>query len=382
MTDFTGMTDLTDLLTRPGPWTSLYLDGPDGSPARDREARRTSLRDRMLRAGAPEPDVDAALDVLGDEGPPAPSARIVLVRDGAVELNEFHPGPRLGPEVIVHGRVPRVVPLLRERDQVPYLIVEVGREGGQLRLAHGTAGTVDDSVEVEGRTDTLTKVQAGGWSHARYQRAAEEVWRANADEVAEAVERMVREHDPAFVIVSGDVRARELLLEELSPESAERVVEVATHTRAAGASSESLDAEIGLQLDEQRERERQDLLSRSATGGGRRGERGLGAVVHALQQAQVESVLLDPRGDERSLLALDGPPWIATDPGERLSTEVLEEVPAIEGLARAAILTGARVLFLDPEPDDPASPRSAQAPHEPVATVRWPTGPEIAGSDG
>ncbi|WP_166804847.1 Vms1/Ankzf1 family peptidyl-tRNA hydrolase [Cryobacterium sp. Sr8] len=222
----------------------------------------------------------------------------------------------------------------------------------------------------------MSKVQAGGWSHARYQRATEEVWRANAEEVGNTVDRMVREHEPAFVIVSGDARARELLLEDLAPESLDRVVEVPTHTRAAGASSEALDAEIDIRLEEELERDRQDVLARSATGGGRRGERGLGPVVHALQQAQVETLLLDPRRDERSLLALDGPPWIATEPGERLSTQVLDEVPAIEGLARAAVLTGARVLFLNPEPADPAAPRPEEEPAEPVAAVRWATGPD------
>ncbi len=216
---------------------------------------------------------------------------------------------------MTHGRVPRIVPLLRERAQdVPFLIVEVGREGGRLRLSHGRPEAVDDTTAVEGRTDFLSKVQAGGWSHARYQRATEEVWRANAEEVGNTVDRMVREHEPALVIVSGDVRARELLLEDLAPESLDRVVEVPTHTRAAGASSEALDAEIDIRLEEELERDRQDVLARSATGGGRRGERGLGPVVHALQQAQVETLLLDPRRDERSLLAPDGPPWIATEP--------------------------------------------------------------------
>lgn len=371
------MPELAELLTRPGSWTTLHLDGPDGSPGRERDSRRTSMRDRMLRAGAPEPDVDAVLEVLPDEGPTAPSHQILLVRDGTVELHELHAGPRLGPEVIVHGRVPRVIPLLQQRQRdIPFLIAEVGREGGELRLAHGREE--GDSIEVEGRTDFLPKVQAGGWSHARYQRAAEEVWRANADEVSDAIDRIVREHAPAFVIISGDVRARELLLEDLASESLDRVIEVPVHTRAAGASSESLDAEIDIRLEEELDRQRQDVLDRSATGGGRGGERGLGAIVHALQQAQVETLLLDPRNDDRSLLALDGPPWVAADPGERLSAQVLEELPAVEGLARAAVLTNARVLFLDPEPDDPAAPRGDEPPAEPVASVRWATGPNHA----
>jgi hypothetical protein len=254
-------------------------------------------------------------------------------------------------------------------------MVEVGRDGATLRLAHG-GGEVELSTEIEGRTDYLPKVQAGGWSQARYQRASEEVWRDNADAVAEAVDRVVREHHPAFLIVSGDVRAREKLLSELGTEARERVVEVAVHTRAPGASSELLDEAVDATLEQARERELEEVLDRSATDSGRLGERGIGPVVHALQQAQVDVLVLDPRGDDRTVLALDAPPWVATDAAEALTAAVLEEVPAVEGLARAAILTGARVLFRDLEPDDPAAPRNNAPPEEPVATLRWPTGPD------
>ncbi len=78
------MAELADLLTRLGTWTTLYIDGPDGSPAPERDARRTSIRDRMLRAGTPEPDVEVALELLTDDGPPAPSSQTILVRDGTV----------------------------------------------------------------------------------------------------------------------------------------------------------------------------------------------------------------------------------------------------------------------------------------------------------
>jgi hypothetical protein len=367
--------ELADLLEVPGHWTTLYVDGPDGSPAR--AARRTGIRDRLARAGAPESHIEAALEALVDEGPSNPSTQVLLVRDGSVVVNELHADARLGAEVVAHGRVPRIVPLLRERERdVGFLIVEVGREGGELRLAHGNARDVSDSVEVEGRTDYLQKVRAGGASQARYQRASEEVWRENADQVGTAVDRAVREHDPAFVVLSGDVRARELLMDELAPESLDRVVEVSAHTRAPGASSAELDDEVGVRLDEQLDGERQDVLTRSSEGDGRYGERGVGPVVHALQQAQVEALLLDPRDDGRSLFALDAPPWVATDPGESLSAGLLEEVPALEGLARAAVLTGARVFFLDSEPDDPDSPRAEEDPAEPVAWMRWPTGPD------
>jgi hypothetical protein len=369
--------ELADLLAVPGQWTTLYVDGPDGSPGPERAARRTAIRDRLARAGTPERHIGAALDALIDEGPPSPSTQTVLVRDGSVVLNELHSGPRLGAEVVAHGPVPWVVPLLRERERdVGFLIVEVGRDGGELRMARGHPQDVVDSVEVEGRTDFLTKVRTGGASQARYHRASEEVWRENADEVGKAVDRAVREHDPAFIVVAGDVRARELLLEDLAPESLDRVVEVSAHTRAPGASSKELDDEIAARLAEQLDRERQDVATRSAENDGRYGERGLGPVVHALQQAQVEALLLDPRDDDRTVLALDAPPWIATDPADSLAAGVLDEVPALEGLARAAVLTDARVYFVDTEPEDADAPRPDEEPAEPVAWMRWETGPD------
>src|SRR5690606_92723 len=336
---------LKQLLTEPGPWTYAYVDGTRDVPQVEEEARQRSLHDRLVAEGAPEQDADAIESAVAEKtGLPSPSSRFVLVREGQVHLDESFAGARLGPERLGHGPVPSVLPLPRHPSGgARYLVVETGREGGQVRLEHAGRGTAEKVEDVEGSADSLNKVPGGGWSHARYQRHSEEVWRQNQDEVAETVDRLVREHRPAFVMVAGDVRARQLLLDALGAEARELAVELDAHTRADGADDETLDAAVAEAIDSRARDAFAEALDRAAVEDGARGARGMVPVMEALQQSQVETLVLDARdlGDEPTLCALDGPPWVSQDIAGALDAAVIERIPFAEALARAALLTGA-----------------------------------------
>jgi hypothetical protein len=91
-------------------------------------------------------------------------------------------------------------------------------------------------------------------------------------------------------------------------------------------------------------------------------------VLHALQQAQVEVLIMnDGALAERRLLALGAEPWVASAGEQALGAQELGRVPAPAALLRAAALTDASVLLVPggvlPQGTDVA------------ALLRWPTGP-------
>jgi hypothetical protein len=372
----TDRSDFAELLAQPGPWTSAYIDGPGDQPTGTEESRQRSVRERLREAGAPEADVEAMADVLGaSTGVPSPSARCVLVRAGRVEVDESFADARRGPERFQHGPIPEVLPLLRHREtELAYLVVEAGREGAEIRLERAGRRAPEEEIEVEGDTGRLAKVKAGNMSQARLQRRAENVWMHNMAEVADAVDRLVRDHRPSFVVLAGDIRARQLLRERLAPASSELVVDVDAHTRAPGADDDALEETIAASVNSRLQERISEAEDRAAADGGSRGARGTTAVLAALQQAQVDELLLDAKlldsGEE--LEALDAPPWLADGSGFAGEATSLGAVPAAEALARAALVTGASVLVVEEDEPDPGEERDERPPREPVAVLRWP----------
>jgi len=370
-----GRDGLAPLLESPGRWTWAYVDGHGDAPQPAEHSKRRSIVDRLRDTGAPDADVDAIDAALEDgEGVPSPSSRYLLARDGAVELDERFVGVRLGPELLGHGPVPPVLPLLRHRAaDLRYLVVETGREGASLRLVRSQRVGVEGAAAIEGRTDSLPKVQAGGWSHRRYQMHSEDIWKHNQSDVADAVDQLVREHRPRFVVVAGDIRARQLLLDELAPASRELVIDVDAHTRADGADDEALRRAVAEAVEQHVEAEVAGALDRAAANDGELGAQGLDDVVAALQEAKVDTLLLDARflDAEQTLIALDGAPWVARSQDDALGAGVVAALPLHEALARAAILSGASVLVLE-EPEAPAdAPRSNRETRPPIALLRW-----------
>jgi hypothetical protein len=70
---------------------------------------------------------------------------------------------------------------------------------------------------------------------------------------------------------------------------------------------------------------------------------------------------------DRSAIALDAAPWIASAPEQDFGAGELGVVPASVAIGRAAVLTDARVIVVSPGelPDDAPA----------AALLRWPVGP-------
>jgi hypothetical protein len=367
--------DLVRILSGNGSYTFAYVDGHGDEPTPAEHSRRHALLDELRKRGAPEPDVQAVDETVAtDAGIPSPSVLYLLVRDGAVELAERFVGERLGPEQIGYQRVPPVLPLLRHAAaDIRYVVVEAGREGAHLWVeTWGRAGT-DEAAEVQGRTDSLPKVQAGGWSHRRYQMHSEEIWKQTQSEVDDALEQIVLEHRPRFVVIAGDVRARQLLEEQLGASTRALLVDVDVHTKADGSDDEALDDAIAAAVHEHLRREVDDALARAAEDSGASGARGIDAVVVALQEARVDTLVLNARelGVDGALDALDAEPWVARNADERLGANVIEQVSIAEGLTRAAVLSGGNVLVQEVDEPPEGEPTPERPEPQPVALLRW-----------
>jgi len=364
---------LAELYRSEAPLTTVYADSSEDTndPHRTRDLRRRALREELAAAGAPDADLGLVDEIVGRPSHVGgPVSHFLVLRNGEVLMQELLPGQPRAEHAASHGLVPGLLPLLAHRPRdLSYVVVEANREGGVVKLFRLGSAAAESEEEIEGETEQIRKVQLGGWSQRRYQQHAEETWKRNEAQIAESVDELVRTEKVELVLISGDVRAQQLLRDQLSAAAQKIAVLVAGNTRAEGASDESLEHEIETRIAELLALEERDALGRlaqvTASAGGL-GEVGLGAVVHALQQSQVDTLLVAERTlADRTLLALATEPWLATVPEETLGATVIGHVPAADALARAAVLTDARVIALGDQ----------ELEHGVAALLRWPTGP-------
>lgn len=392
------------LFSQDGTWCTVLADAGTGTvdSLEATDIRPGQVRDRMLDAGAPAADaraVEQALQPL--EGFPNPVARFVLVHNGQVVADEVLPGQRVDSPYVQVGEVPDLLPLIRyEADDLPVVMVSADRTGADISLQFsrrgGTAGEPEIQLTTQGSTENIHKVPGGGWAQRKYQQRTEDIWRKNADEVAAEIDRLVEAERPALVAIGGDQRARQFVMDQLSERSRSIASFVETHTRAGGADPGILQSSVEKLLAEKLAHEQRAMLDRLAQEKGREQPAaafGLADVVHALQQAQVETLLLSETlatdntaghtatesgpattGAAASMVVLDASPWIALEEAEALGANVLGKAPVANALVRAAALTDAKVELLP----SGALPKGTQA----AALLRWSQGPSQGAAQG
>jgi len=362
---------LTETVRQPGRWSTVYLDLSNDreNPEGLQESRRRAVRDRLLELGASDAAAATVSDRLTEPtGLPSPLCRYLLAKDDEVVLDETIPGVPAGEEVIAVGPTPLIAPLIRSGvEDFTYLTVQVSRDGGDIAVHRTGAFFPESRSTMQGRTDTLHKVKGGGWAHLNQQEHVEEIWKQTQTELSAEIDRLVLEHRPRLLVVAGDIKARGLLLDALAERSRGIAVELAKDTRSGGADPSALTEFADQQIGELLQRDSESLLDllrtrlgqpRSAAG------TGVSAVVEALRQAQVDTVLLDADSlDGETLVALDDVPWIATDESDAIAAGIVSRLPAAEAIIRAALATDATVL----------SARAGDLGGDPVAALlRWP----------
>jgi hypothetical protein len=378
MADF-GNEGIADLYRRPGSVSSAYVDVTQDvrNPRRTSTLRQRTLREALTAAGAPEIDVSTIIELI--EAPPrrgGPMGRLMVVRQGVVEVNEVLSGEPLGELLVSYGPVPSLIPLLvhRPRD-LSYVVAEAGRDGGEITLFRLSRSQPVAQVRVEGDTEFLTKVASEDdfLANGRYQHHTEEVWKRNQGQIAAAIDEVVRDSKAELLVLTGDVRARQLLVDQLSPPSREVLHVVPTNTRPDGAAQDELEGDLHRHLAAILAQDVHDALERLGTGRGNGlSEIDFAAVVHALQHGQVDVLLLAPdRITGETLIALDREPWLAATSADALGgAGELGPVPAADALIRAAILTDARVMVV--------SAGELPAETSAAALLRWSTLPAPA----
>jgi len=375
MADF-GNEGLAELYRRPGSVSTVYADvtqaGED--PRRTSSIRHRILRESLAAAGAPSGDADTIIELVEEPpGVPGKVSRLMIVRDGKVEFNEVLPGEPLGALMASYGPVPSLIPLFTQRPRdLSYVVAEVGRDGGEIRLFRLSQADPVAEEDVQGDTEYITKVQVGFLSNSRYQRDTEEIWKRNEGQVADAIDEIVRDSGAELLVVTGDVRARQLLVAQLAPATRDILAVVPTNTRPGGATTRELEEDLDRHLASILAQDEYDALERLESGRGEGlAEIDFAAVVRSLQQGQVEVLILDPAGlSGTTLIALDREPWVAGSSADALGAGELGEVTAADALARAATLTDARVVVV--------SHGELRGDSTAAALLRWSTLPAAA----
>ena len=197
-----------------GDYVSVYLDTDRSheNALTAIELRWNAARQRLAEAGASQASLDAAAAVTG--GPGEARGYAVFARAGAVAFTGALDAPPRR-EIARLAPLPHLMPLLAQRrPPIPHLRVSATRVGGEIVAIGGSGRGWRDWVS--GQDWPVHKTSVGGWSEPRFQRSVEETWDENAKKLATEVDAVAGRIGAQHVIVSGDVRARSLLIEHLS----------------------------------------------------------------------------------------------------------------------------------------------------------------------
>jgi hypothetical protein len=360
---------LEPVFAAPAPYVTVCADVTHTSENADTELelRVRGIAERLTGQGAPD-DVVAAVRARlleGNEGGEAGTLRgraVVVASDRSVVLDSaLVDAPQR--EVADWSPQPNLLPVLRQIPaRVPHIVVLTDRVGADITYM-GVPGEVEEEKTLDGDSFQIRKVQVGGWAHHRYQHNAENKWVHNADEVASSITSMARRLSPRFVLVAGDVRARQILTDRASDVWSDLIVSMDEGGRGAGADREPVDRRMNELVAEHEARECADVLEqvRAAASHGL-AVTGLRPVVDTLRKNQVETlVLADEQEEDATLLVGDSPLVLGVDQHDMdaLGTHG-EVVPAERALLAAAVATSAGVVVV---------PRSAMPDEAPVAAV-------------
>jgi hypothetical protein len=353
--------------TRPVATVCADVTHTTESGAAELDLRVHAISDRLREQGALEPVVQVVRGRLleGDEGGEAGTLKgraLVVAADGSVVLDHALVEAPLR-EIAEWSPEPNLMPILRQLPgRVPHILVLADRTGADITY-FGFPGQVEEQDTVTGDTFQIRKVRGGGWAHHRYQHNAENKWVHNAEEVAAQISSMARRLSPRFVLVAGDVRARQILTDRASDPWSDLIVSMDGGGRAAGADREPVEERRRELVAEYEAREDAEVLEQiQAAGAHGLSVTGLKPVVETLRKDQVETlVLADDQEEDTTLLVGNSPMDLGVDQQDMdaLGTHG-RPVPADRALLAAALATRAGVVLV---------PRSAMPDDVPVAAV-------------
>lgn len=351
------------VLLAPEPVVSVYLGRV---PAVTQEyqlewsSRWRTLADALRDQGADDSTIKALEQALE----PLSSARAA---SGAVEAAAFagdgqvvaaFPAPgATWPDLARVDPPARVLPLVAwTQERPPYVAVVIDRAGADIEVCEGF-GSEPTRRTVDGPDDEIVRNAPGGFlAQGRYQRRAEDSWRHNAGAVADQVAAALKRVGAHLLVVSGDVRAVQLLRGRL-PAWVRRSVRV-EEIKGSRAIDGSQEVRRELVADAVRRLVRQELDELWRTFAEQRSPGGLAvdgehATLDALAQGRVGTLLVVEEYDDSrtawfgaaatDVQPIDQPPPAWPEPRQGPLTDVA---------VRAALLTKAEVRVLPPDAED------------------------------
>jgi hypothetical protein len=345
---------LESVFAAPGPYATVCADVTHTSEnaATELDLRARAVTERLTGQGAPDAVVEAVRARLLEGNEDGDAGRLqgralVVASDGSVVLDQALVDAPLR-EVAEWSPQPDLLPVLRQLPgRVPHVVAVVDRVGADITYL-GAPGEIGEQETVEGDDFQIRKVQVGGWAHHRFQHNAENKWVHNADDVATQIASMVRRLSPRFVLVAGDVRARQILTDRASDLWKDLVVSMDEGGRAAGADREPVDRRAAELVAEHEAREIAQTVEQvegaSAHGLSVRGKE---AVVEALRKGQVETLVLADEQEDGTLLVGRSPLELGVNQHDMDALGVHgEAVPADRALLAAAVASAAAVVVL------------------------------------
>jgi len=365
---------LRPLFDEIGDYVSVYLDTDRSheNALTAIELRWDAARQRLAGAGAGQDSLDAAAAVTGAPG--GARGYAVFARAGAVAFTGVLDAPPRR-EIARLAPLPHLMPLLAQRrPPIPHLRVSATRVGGEIVAIGGTGWSWRDWVA--GQQWPVHKTSVGGWSEPRFQRSVEETWAENAKTLATEVDAVADRIGARHVIVSGDVRARSLLLEHLSTPLRESAAVLEEEVSAdSQAMTEAADRALSEWAGRHCRERFDDWGARLAHG---LAVQGLARTMAAFRNGQVSDLFL---ADDPTSTA---PAWVGPGGSDLAATreELLElgvPAPAADradaALARAVAHTDAELHFLPAdlvETGDPDACGGIARPRDGVcATLRF-----------
>jgi hypothetical protein len=359
---------LSPVVDATGPFATVCADVTHNTENADAEVelRVRAAAGKLAEQGAPEAVVGAVRSRLleANEGGAVGTLKgraLVVAADGSVVLDQALIDAPLR-EIAEWSPQPNLLPVLRQLPgRVPHIVAVTDRAGADITFMGGP-GQAHEEETVEGDTFRIHKFPGGGWSQHRYEHNVENNWIQNADGVAARIASMARRLSPRFVLVAGDVRARQILTDRASGEWADLVVSMDEGGRAAGADREPVDRRMAELIAEHEARECAEVLEQvQAAAAHGLSVTGVRPVVEALRNGQVETlVLADEQPEGATLLVGNSPLELGVDQHDMdaLGTHGIV-VPADRALLAATVASGAAVVVV---------PTSAMT-GEPVAAV-------------
>jgi len=359
------LTHLRPVFEADGPFATVYLrtNRATATAAHEIDVRLRHVSEQLAQAGAPAEAAEAISQAVNESAQmttqlngSGPEERVLVWAGGALRFDAALPDTGTD-EFACWEPVPRLMPYVRAYSMtVPHVVAVVNRAGGDL-MAFDALGRICEVESVDGSTFHLRKVKVGDWAHLRYLHHTEERWKANAKDVATAIDRLVEEVAAERLVVAGDVRAREKLRDELNTRSASVMAEIDSGGRggeSAGIDEEAFDNAVN---DEVTETARHSLEERYAIyeqrlGKGGAAAEGLADVVAAAGQSQLDTLFIGEDFDA------DHPAWIGSDAIQvaltrdelkRLGVDLALQVPVGSALLRAAVCTDAEAHFVPNE---------------------------------